>query len=137
MLNPVFLSNLNLSKIDNICSDPCYTMAGLKFSFVLFQLFGTLPYAKFVRGTLVPDDHGGNATHRYKDYWGYEVKMLEELGRVLDFTYEFVNPPDSSWGLINETGQWTGLTGMASEGEVTAVVCEIVAGSHFEGFQAC
>ena len=54
---------------------------------------------------------------RYKDYWGYEINMMEELVRRLDFTYEIVNPPDAAWGMINETGQWTGLTGMASRGD--------------------
>ena len=42
---------------------------------------------------------------------------MEELIRRLDFTYEIVNPPDAAWGMINETGQWTGLTGMASRGD--------------------
>ena len=91
----------------------------------------------------MPDKDGGNATHRcvesvrlfisleprpaqtesdpiqprYKDYWGYEIKMMEELIRRLDFTYDIVNPPDAAWGMINKTGQWTGLTGMASRGD--------------------
>ena len=63
---------------------------------------------------------------RYKDYWGYEIKMMEELSRALDFTYEIVNPPDSAWGMINETGQWTGLTGMASRGDADVAGIEVI-----------
>ena len=65
-------------------------------------------------------------TNRYKDYWGYEVKMLEELSRRLHFTYKIVNPPDAGWGMINETGQWTGLTGMASRGDADVPGIEVI-----------
>ena len=61
--------------------------------------------------------------------------MMKELSRALDFTFEFVNPPDSAWGLINESGHWTGLTGMVSSGEVDAIVADVVAGCNFAGFQ--
>ena len=67
---------------------------------------------------------------------------MEELSRALDFTYKIVNPPDSAWGMINETGQWTGLTGMASRGdadvpgiEVIGVISDIL--PNFARFQAC
>ena len=74
---------------------------------------------------------------RYKDYWGYELKMLEELSRVLDFTYNIVHEPDYAYGIINETGHWTGLTGMASRGELVGIIGDILAGCNFAGFQAC
>ena len=59
---------------------------------------------------------------RYKDYWGYEIKMMEELVKRLDFTYEIINPPDRAWGNINETGQWSGLSGMSSRGDADSGV---------------
>ena len=68
--------------------------------------------------------------------------MMEELSRSLDFKYQIVNPPDSAWGVINETGQWNGLTGMASRGdadvpgiEVIGVISDIL--PNFARFQAC
>ena len=35
---------------------------------------------------------------KYKDYWGYEIDMLIEASRILNFTYTIENPPD---GMIN------------------------------------
>ena len=31
---------------------------------------------------------------KYTDYWGYEVNILEEIARVINFTYTIENPPD-------------------------------------------
>ena len=110
------------------------------------QVIGTLPWAQYVRGAFVPDEEGGNATHRfvyknfelllvnpnstsqyrYKDYWGYEMVMIEELRKVLDFNYEILNAPDGIWGLIDEEGQWVGLIGLASRGDVDFVISDIL-----------
>ena len=31
---------------------------------------------------------------KYRDYWGFEINILVELARVLNFTYTIENPPD-------------------------------------------
>ena len=31
---------------------------------------------------------------KYNDYWGYEVKILSELAKILNFTYTIENHPD-------------------------------------------
>lgn len=31
---------------------------------------------------------------KYTDYWGYEINILVESARVLNFTYTIENPPD-------------------------------------------
>ena len=82
---------------------------------------------------------------RYKEYWGYEINMMEELVKRLDFTYDIVNPPDGAWGMINRTGQWSGLTGMSSRGdadsgastgiEVIGIIGDFL--PNFARFQAC
>ena len=82
---------------------------------------------------------------RYKDYWGYEINMMEELVKRLDFTYDIVNPPDGAWGMINRTGQWSGLTGMSSRGdadsgastgiEVIGIIGDFL--PNFARFQVC
>lgn len=48
---------------------------------------------------------------------GVVAQMLEVMGRVLDFKYNFTSVPvDYNWGsLIN--GSWTGLLGMVARGE--------------------
>ena len=37
---------------------------------------------------------------KYNDYWGYEVKILSELAKILNFTYTIENHPDGN--LLNE-----------------------------------
>ena len=63
---------------------------------------------------------------RFRDYWGFEIAMIDELSKVLDFSYEVVNPPDGQWGLINEDGQWNGKIGMAARGEVDFIMGDIL-----------
>ena len=63
---------------------------------------------------------------RYKDYWGYEMTMVKELQRVLNFNIEIINAPDGVWGLIDEEGQWVGLIGLASRGEVDFIISDIL-----------
>ncbi|KAK7063205.1 hypothetical protein SK128_012462 [Halocaridina rubra] len=48
---------------------------------------------------------------------GYEVKMLQTLSRVLNFTYRVKTPPDGSYGNILPNGSATGLIGMVARGE--------------------
>ena len=60
--------------------------------------------------------------------------MIEELKKVLDFNYEIINAPDGTWGLIDEEGQWVGLIGMASRGEVDFIISDIL--MSFNRFQA-
>ena len=52
--------------------------------------------------------------------------MIEELRKVLDFNYEIYNAPDGVWGLIDEEGQWVGLIGLASRGEVDFIISDIL-----------
>ena len=63
---------------------------------------------------------------RYKDYWGYEMAMVKELQRVLNFNIEIFNAPDGVWGMIDEEGQWVGLIGLASRGEVDFIISDIL-----------
>ena len=34
---------------------------------------------------------------KYTDYWGFEINILVELARVLNFTYTIENPPDGKF----------------------------------------
>ena len=42
----------------------------------------TNPWSHHVLGDLIPEEEGGNATHKYRDYWGYEIDLLKELAKV-------------------------------------------------------
>ena len=64
--------------------------------------------------------------YRFKDYWGFEIAMIDELSKVLDFSYEVINPPDGQWGLIDEDGRWNGKIGMAARGEVDFIMGDIL-----------
>ena len=52
--------------------------------------------------------------------------MVKELQRVLNFNIEIFNAPDGVWGLIDEEGQWVGLIGLASRGEVDFIISDIL-----------
>ena len=45
----------------------------------------TNPWSHHVLGDLIPEDEGGNATNKYRNYWGYEVDLLKELAKVIKF----------------------------------------------------
>ena len=46
------------------------------------------------------------ATLKYRDYWGYEIDLLDTLSAALNFTYTIVNPEDGKWGHIGLDGTW-------------------------------
>ena len=54
-------------------------------------------------------------------YEGYCIDLLNELARVLKFTYEIYYSPDGMFGGVNENGIWNGMIG-----ELVSEVCSIV-----------
>ena len=52
---------------------------------------------------------------------GYCIDLLNELARVLKFTYEIYYSPDGLFGGVYENGTWNGIIG-----EVVSKVCSIV-----------
>nr|XP_053636401.1 LOW QUALITY PROTEIN: probable glutamate receptor [Cherax quadricarinatus] len=52
-------------------------------------------------------------------FQGSLVKMIEYLSGALNFTYSFMRPPDSVWGVRLNNGSWTGMMGMVVREEVT------------------
>ena len=60
----------------------------------------------------------GNGTITYE---GYCINLLNELARVLKFTYEIYYSPDGMFGGLNENGTWNGMIG-----ELVSKVCVIV-----------
>ena len=85
----------------------------------------TNPWSHHVLGDTIPEDEGGNATMKYRNYWGYEIALLEETAKILNFTYTIGNPADGKWGHIEADGTWSGLVAEAASGAVDFVICDI------------
>ncbi|XP_076458166.1 glutamate receptor ionotropic, kainate 5-like [Babylonia areolata] len=55
-------------------------------------------------------------------YGGFCMVLLEEMARVLNFTYELVEPSDGQYGSPEENGTWNGMVGMLVRGEIDMAV---------------
>nr|XP_053636404.1 glutamate receptor ionotropic, kainate 1-like [Cherax quadricarinatus] len=69
-------------------------------------------------GRLVSVNDPGSGFHRIH-FQGSLVKMIEYLSGALNFTYTFVRPPDTVWGVRLNNGSWTGMMGMVVREEVS------------------
>ena len=85
----------------------------------------TNPWSHHVLGDTIPEEEGGNATMKYRNYWGYEIYLLKEVSKLLNFTYTIVNPEDGKWGHIEADGTWSGLVFEAAIGRVDFVICDM------------
>lgn len=56
-----------------------------------------------------------------KSYEGYSIDLLNELSRVLKFTYEIYQAPDGLFGAEMENGTWNGMIG-----EIIKGVCNLL-----------
>ena len=49
---------------------------------------GTNPWSHHVLGYRIPEEEGGGtATEKYRDYWGYEIDLLDAVSHALEFNY--------------------------------------------------
>ncbi len=62
---------------------------------------------------------------KYRNYWGYEIDLLEATAKILNFSYTIVNPADGKWGHIEADGTWSGLVAEAANGNVDFVICDV------------
>ena len=44
-------------------------------------------------------------------YEGFCIDLLEQLAKMLHFTYEIYLSPDGQYGVITENGTWNGMLG--------------------------
>ena len=54
-------------------------------------------------------------------YEGYCIDLIEELAKLLKFTYEIYPSPDGFYGAETENGTWDGMIG-----ELISKVCKII-----------
>ena len=65
-------------------------------------------------------------TSYYKNYWGFEIEILQSIAQVLNFTYTFYNPTEIIWGHISEDGKWEGVVNLTAKNTVDFVICAIL-----------
>ena len=82
-----------------------------------------VPYAHHVQARAIPPDRGdwceGN---QYEGHYGYEIEMMEEARRVLNFEYAVTNPPDQGWGIVQEDYRWSGMVGEVAYGRADIAI---------------
>ena len=94
---------------------PNHNMNGFKFT------VGNLPYAYHTQSLMDPEPK--SPMHVFKDHFGYEIEMLMEASRRMNFTYELVNPEDQIWGSLSN-GTWSGNIGCVVNGH-----CDFLTGA--------
>ena len=86
----------------------------------------TNPWSHHVLGEEIPkEDPEWRETNKYRNYWGYEIEMLKDTAKALNFTYTIENPPDGKWGHIEPDGNWNGLVYYVSKDNVDIVICDV------------
>ena len=73
----------------------------------------------------IPEEEGGWAGNKYRDYWGYEVDLLVTISDILNFDYTIRNPEDGKWGHVETDGTWSGIVGDAAKGIFDFVICDV------------
>ncbi|GFN97075.1 glutamate receptor [Plakobranchus ocellatus] len=59
------------------------------------------------------------------EYYGFCMDLAEELSRTMNFTIEWVEPPDGHWGAVDANGSWNGLVGQMQREEIDLIVAPI------------
>ena len=98
-----------------------------------FFSIATNPWSHHVQAEAIStSDPEYSESNKYRNYWGYEIDMLVNTAKVLNFTYTIENPPDGSWGHIKADGSWNGMVYHISQNIVDLVICDlfIVYGRH-------
>ena len=69
-----------------------------------------IPWGNHMLADPIPtNDPEWTPRNQFKNFWGYEMLMLDEASKFLNFTYQIGFPPDAMWGMITETGEWNGF----------------------------
>jgi len=112
-------------KPDNLVSDiqdvftPLDDLQGYEFK------IATNPWSHHVLGEEIPAEEGGTAVNKYRNYFGYEIDLLQTLAKNMNFTYRISNPHDGLWGHIEADGSWSGLIAYSAFNLVDFAICDI------------
>ncbi|KAA0202084.1 Ionotropic receptor 128 [Hyalella azteca] len=58
-------------------------------------------------------------------YSGLEVRLIDTLASVANFTYEYKAPSDGEWGRLSPNGSWSGMIGLVDRQEADWAVSDI------------
>ena len=62
----------------------------------------------------------------FRNYWGYEIEMMNNMAKKFNFTYKIENPPDAMWGQIEPDGRWNGMIHYTSINEMDMAIGDIM-----------
>ena len=126
-----FLASSNESKIANVWRED-RPLQGVDDVFMHLNDFqgyffnvGAVPWSHHVAGEEVSDEEGGNDTYRYRDYWGYEIDLLNLVSEKLNFNYVLMNQEDGLWGAIQGNSSWSGKVGGTATGRFDFIISDI------------
>ena len=84
------------------------------------------PYSHHVLADEIPEsDLDYSESNKYRNFWGYEIDMMNNMAKVLNFTYAIENSPDGLWGGIEPDGNWNGLVYHVSQDSADIIISEI------------
>ena len=82
-----------------------------------------VPYAHHVQAHAIPPDREDwGEGNQYEGHYGYEIEMMEEARKILNFEYAVTNPPDQGWGIIQEDYRWSGMVGEVGYGRADIAI---------------
>ena len=84
------------------------------------------PYSHHVRADEIPEsDLDYSESNMYRNFWGYEIDMMNNAAKILNFTYAIENSPDGLWGSIESDGNWNGLVYHVSQDSADIIISAI------------
>ena len=75
--------------------------------------------------SIAPTDKEWSPTNQFKNYWGFEIDLLDDLAGALNFTYVIENPPVPSWGRLRGDGTWDGLLNLTMENKIDLAISNV------------
>ena len=74
---------------------------------------------------ILESDPDYSESNKYQNYWGYEIEMLYNMAKILNFTYAVENSLDGLWGNIEPDGRWNGLVYHVSQDSADLIMSAI------------
>ena len=85
-----------------------------------------MPWSHHVLAESVSEsDPDYSLSNTYQNYWGYEIDMLKNMAKILNFTYSIQNPEDGAWGHVTPDGVWNGMVYDVSKNSVDMIMSDI------------
>ena len=102
-----------------------YLVPYLFFTGVTLQI-AMNPYSHHVLADEISEsDSDYSESNKYRNFWGYEIDMMNNMAKILNFTYAIENSPDGLWGGIEPDGNWNGLVYHVSQDSADIIISEI------------